>query len=283
MENQIVEILNSDQSHSKITLFPSSTDLEKDFVIIIFPAMGVRGSYYQPFAQALAAHGIISITTDLRGIGNSSIRAARGSDFGYAEMLKLDYESIITKVESLFPNKKIFLLGHSLGGQLGSLYAAKNPKRITGLILIACCSVYYKGWGSKQFFTLMMTQLTRVVSKLLGYFPGRKLGFGGTEAKTVMRDWSEQSRTGNYVLKNDDFDYEYTLGKLNIPIYAISFQQDTFAPKKAVEYLLQKFKINTQITYEYLLGKDARNENFNHFNWVKKPNNIVGMIEKWLN
>ena len=141
--------------------------------------------------------------------------------------------------------------------------------------MLACCSVYYKGWGSKQYPTLIATQMFRVVSILLGYFPGKKLGFGGTEAKTVMRDWSEQSRTGKYKVKNDNFDYEKALGELDIPIFAISFQQDTFAPQKAVNFLLQKFKGASQVTYEYLLFDDPRNKKFNHFNWVKKPDTIA--------
>lgn len=282
LKNSIIEIFNADKSTSKITLFyPEKQDFIKG-VIVIFPAMGVRGSYYEKLAETFAQKGRVSITTDLRGIANSSIRASRETNFGYKEMIELDYESIITKVESLFPNQKIYILGHSLGGQLGSLFAAKNPNRIAGLILIACCSVFYKGWGSKQYFTLLMTQFTRVVTKLLGYFPGRKLGFGGTEAKTVMRDWSEQSRTGKYILKNDNFDYEAALSILKIPILAISFQQDTYAPRKAIKYLLGKFKNNTQITYEYLLNDDPRNHNFNHFNWVKNPDNIVEIVEEWL-
>lgn len=106
------------------------------------------------------------------------------------------------------------------------------------MILIASCSVYYKGWGSKQYPTLVATQFFTLVSVLLGYFPGEKIGFDGTEAKTVISDRSNQSRTGNYVIKNDDFDFEVALQKVDIPILAISFQADTFATQKAVEHLL---------------------------------------------
>ena len=278
---QIIDISNQDGSTSKITHFPSNSNESKS-VIIIFPAMGVRGSYYENLGKQISKAGLDAVTTDLRGIGNSSVRPSKKVDFGYHEMLALDYQSILEKVKSTFPNKKIFALGHSLGGQLASLFSAKNSNSFDGLILIACCSVYYKGWGSKQIPTLFMTQFFHFVSVLLGYFPGKKMGFGGTEAKTVMSDWSNQSRTGNYILKNDDFNFEAAMEKVTIPILAISFQADTFAPRKAVEHLIGKFGANENKEYIYLKNDDLRNENFGHFNWAKKPKEIVRLIEKWI-
>ena len=278
---QIIDILNEDGSTSKITHFPSSSNDSKS-VVIIFPAMGVRGSYYEILGQQISEAGFDAVITDLRGIGNSSIRPSKKVDFGYHEMLELDYKSILEKVKATFPNKKIIALGHSLGGQLASLFSAKNSNSFDGLILIACCSVYYKGWGSKQFPTLFMTQFFHFVSVLLGFFPGKKMGFGGTEAKTVMSDWSNQSRTGKYILKNDDFNFETAMGKVTIPILAISFQADTFAPRKAVEHLIDKFGPKANKEYIYLENDDSRNDNFGHFNWTKKPNKIVTLIAEWI-
>ncbi|MFT6322230.1 MAG: putative alpha/beta hydrolase [Granulosicoccus sp.] len=97
-----------------------------------------------------------------------------------------------------------------------------------------------------------------------------------------MNDWSNQSRTGKYILKNDDFNFEAALEKVTIPILVISFQADTFAPRKAVEHLIEKFGTNAKKEYIYLKNDDPRNENFGHFNWAKKPQEIVSLIEKWI-
>lgn len=278
---QLIDISNEDGSTSKITHFTSNSNPSKS-VIIIFPAMGVRGSYYENLAKQISEFGFEAIITDLRGIGNSSVRPSKKVDFGYHEMLELDYKSILGKMKSIFPDKKIYALGHSLGGQLASLFTAKYSNSFDGLILIACCSVYYKGWGSKQYPTLLATQFFKFVSVLLGYFPGRKIGFGGTEAKTVISDWSNQSRTGKYMVKKDKFNYEVALQKVDVPILAISFQADTYAPRKAVEHLLDKFGANEKKKYIHLENDDPRNKNYSHFNWVKKPKEIVMMIEEWI-
>ena len=57
---------------------------------ILCPAMGVAASYYDRFAQALAARGITAAIADLRGQGSSSLRAGRACNWGYADMVEQD-------------------------------------------------------------------------------------------------------------------------------------------------------------------------------------------------
>lgn len=274
-------IQNPDGTSTSISHISSESG-KSSATIIIFPAMGVRGSYYEGVAKQLGTEGFNVIITDLRGIGQSSVRASPSTDFGYHEMLEQDYKSIVNGVKEHFPNQKIFALGHSLGGQLASLFLAKNPKCFDGLILIACCSVYYKGWGWKQYPTLLMTQFFYLVSVLLGYFPGKRMGFGGTEAKSVMQDWSQQSRSGKYIVKNDSFNYEKGLSKVTTKTLVLSFQADTYAPKKAVENLTKKFNSNPNLEHIHLMENDPRNEHFGHFNWAKKPKSIVKLVKGFI-
>ena len=110
------------------------------------PAMGVRAAFYEPLALNLGENGINAVTADLRGLGASSVRVGRGTDFGYHDMLALDWPAVVDAVRSRFPRSRIFLLGHSLGGQLNALYASVHPQTVDGLILVASCSVFYRGW-----------------------------------------------------------------------------------------------------------------------------------------
>ncbi len=252
-------------------------------VFVILPAMGVKASFYQDLAAALAGAGFVAVTADLRGNGESSVRPSAKVDFAYHDILDLDYAYLVKAVKARYPGRKVFLLGHSLGGQLASLYLSDHPEGIDGLILVACCSVYYKGWkGFARFRVLMGTQFARMVSLLLGYFPGKTLKFGGTEAKGVIRDWSRQARTGRYLLGKARVDYDKKLEQLSLPVLAISFEVDTLAPKAAVEHLLQKFSPNAAIIHHHLLPDHPENDNYHHFNWPKKPGNIVGMIQNWV-
>ena len=142
-----------------------------------------------------------------------------------SQWITQDYDAIMQEVNRRFPENPHFLLGHSLGGQLSCLYLSRYQTKVKGLILICCCSVYYKGWkGFMRYGTLLFTQFFGLVARLLGYFPGKKLGFGGLEAKTVMIDWSGQARSGYYRLKDSDIDYEAALAQLKVPSLVVTLE-----------------------------------------------------------
>ncbi|OQY00595.1 MAG: hypothetical protein B6I20_08535 [Bacteroidetes bacterium 4572_117] len=247
-------------------------------VIVIMPALGVKAEYYGPFAMALKNKGYIAISVDLRGNGKSSVKSVKKRNFGYHEMLSFDWPAILEKVNKHFPENKIYLLGHSLGGQLNVLYASQYSQLISGLILVASCSVHYKGWSfPHNLGVLAATQLARLLVKVLGYFPGKKIGFAGTEAKNVILDWAYNARTGRYKVLKSVIDFERDIQKIKLPVFAISFQADKLAPQKAVQGLISKMNIAT-VNHKHYNGTDL-----DHFNWVKDNNFVVSEIVKWLN
>ncbi|MEZ5003383.1 MAG: alpha/beta fold hydrolase [Chitinophagales bacterium] len=275
-----IELLNPDGSRNQLQVFGEE---HKDRpIIVILPAMGVKSTYYHSIAKILS-QDYIAMTMDLRGHGESSIRPSMKDDFGYKEMIDLDIKTMVERLMIQYSKNKLYLMGHSLGGQMACLFASKYEGLIDGVILVGCCSVYYKGWqGMGKFKTLFGTQLIGVISRSLGYYPGKTFGFGGTEAKTVMIDWSNQSRTGKYVLSNDPFDYETALSKLKINTLAISFEADDMAPEKAVENLYLKFNPTSGIKHIHMKNDHPLNENYDHYSWTKRPVGVVKLIKEWI-
>ncbi len=279
MENRQIDIQLSDEASVKITVYSSnSTDSP---IILILPAMGVKASYYEPFVQQLQQNGFMAITADLRGLGLSSVRPSNKVDFGYLEMVE-DLKMIAEVIKKEFPNRKIYGLGHSLGGQIAALAQAKYPDLLDGLILTAANSVYYKGWTGKQrYANLFGYYIFNLMSQLLGYFPGHKVGFGGKAAKTQMKDWSHVGKTGSYQLASDSLDYEVALDQLKMPVLAIYIEGDWMSPKAAMVHLYQKFNSAAPIT-NFTLTKAATGVQLNHFNWVKNSAAIVKTIKEWI-
>lgn len=138
--------------------------------ILIQPAMGVKAGYYAPLANALRDTGYNVAVAELRGHEESGGRLpGRDYDFGYHEMLTEDWPQAIAAVKARFPGAPFYLYGHSLGGQISSIYAAHNPQQLNGLILTAVSSVHWKLWPL-PFWPYSQTAV--LVSKLLGHFPG---------------------------------------------------------------------------------------------------------------
>lgn len=274
---QIIEIKHSDASSTKINIFEPNNLTEESGVFIIFPALAVMSYYYDNLCKVLTNNKQIAISTDLRGNHHSSLRPSRNVNFGYSDCVHIEQYSIIKTIKKRYPERKIYLIGHSIGGHLSALYSTQNKIPVDGLFLIASGTVYHKCWtGSRRYQILAGTQFANLVVRILGYLPGKKLGFGGLEAKDLIIDWSNQARTGNYYLKNDSYNYEEGMKKSTVPIYAISFKYDNLAPKPAVEYLLNKFKSAPKQHIH------VESEQYNHFNWAKMPDEVVQIILKLL-
>ena len=56
---------------------------------------------------------------------------------------------------------------------------------------------------------------------MLGYVPGDRLGFGGTEARTLMRDWAHNGRTARYEPIGSDVNYESALRELQVDLVTV--------------------------------------------------------------
>lgn len=279
MENQQITVKLKDKATVQINITPSKN---KDRpIILILPAMGVKAKYYTPFVEKLAAADFMVITNDLRGLGTSSIRPSSKVDFGYLDMIE-DLNAVVSTIRTQFPKQKIIALGHSLGGQIASLAQAKYPNLLDGLILTAANAVYYKGWTGKQrYANLMGYYLFPLLSKMMGYFPGHKVGFGGKAAKTQLIDWAYVGKNGQYKIIGDDLDYEKALDQVSCPVLAVYIEGDWMSPKAAMTHLYSKFSAATPIT-NYTLTRADTGVQLNHFNWVKHGDGIVQAIKDWV-
>ena len=165
--------------------------------LLVLPAMGVNARAYDRLGQALAARGLTTLVSEHRGGDTSSVRAKRGVDYGYAELLDdMELQLAELKKRAVGP---LNILGHSLGGQLATAGLARWFEPGGKLIVIASGTVHHRAWGGLRGFGLLAsTQLAHVVARGLGYFPGHRLGFGGLQGRSLIVDWANAARTGEF-------------------------------------------------------------------------------------
>ncbi|MCF8054336.1 MAG: alpha/beta fold hydrolase [Deltaproteobacteria bacterium] len=277
LRKRSVEVICRDGSTITVTVVDAEELPELAPVFLCLPAMGVPAAFYAKLAEPLVAEGWRLVTSDLRGNALSSVRASRSVNFGFNTIIVHDFPSIFAKARELFPHAPLYLLGHSLGGKIGLLYIASNPRAVAGVVLVATPSLHYTCWGfPRGLGVLLAVQTMRAIARLWGYFPGRRLGFGGTEAQLVIRDWAHQNLTGRYEPAGSLVNYEALLSDLDISILSLYFPNDFFAPQGAVEGLCRKLA-NAKVK---LVG--IGNKQMNHFNWVKNNTEVVSNIRDWL-
>ncbi|MEM6320513.1 MAG: alpha/beta fold hydrolase [Bacteroidota bacterium] len=280
MKESSVNIFLQDKATVSLTIY-EATGQKEQVIFLLLPAMGVKASYYQPFLTALAStNNRIVASVDLRGLGTSSVRPSADMDFGYLHFIN-DLKTVIQFLKNKYPRRKIVVIGHSLGGQIAILGQAKFRNLLDGLVLIAANSVYYKGWSGKQrYVNLLGYTLFPILSRIVGYFPGHKVGFGGKAAKTQLYDWAYVGRNGVYKISGDSLDYEKALKNTQLPILAIDIEGDWMSPPKAMAYLYGKLHAKSPIE-RFTLTTQATGGQLNHFNWTKHSQPLVEMINRW--
>jgi predicted alpha/beta hydrolase len=274
----VVPVIARDGAHSELIIVQPSGYPRR--VLYWLPAMGVPAKHYLPLAEAFAAHGVAVVLHEWRGIGSSDRRAGRSCDWGYRELLEADMPIGIEEARTRWPQAELWLGGHSLGGQLSCLYASLHPDQVRGIALIASGAPY---WRRFPFGALIVASyaLASPLASLVGYLPGRRIGFGGNEARGVIADWSRSGRTGHYSANGMALDFASRLSALTLPVLALRLHDDWLVPAGSLEWLLDRMpKATRQIavmTSEQLAGQRA-----DHFTWMKLPDPLAAQLAAWM-
>ncbi|WP_430389013.1 alpha/beta hydrolase family protein [Dyella sp. 20L07] len=249
-------------------------------VLYWLPALGVSARQYLPLAQALAEKGIAVAIHEWRGIGSSNHRASRRDNWGYRELLKDDLPAGLGALQKLLPRARYWLGGHSLGAQLASVYAGLNPGQVAGLVVVASGSPYWR-----RFRYALLVRLAYALAPLLagvvGYLPGRRIGFGGNEARQVITDWALTGTTGRYAAAGIADDLEQRLGALDLPLLALRMHDDWLGPQASLDWLLGKMPHN-YVQRDVLTSADFDDKPADHFGWMKMPEPVASRIASWL-
>lgn len=238
--------------------------------LLWLPALGVAARHYLPLAQALADHGVAVFLHEWRGHGSSSVRAARDCSWGYRELLQLDLAASEAAVEAAAPGLARIAGGHSLGGQLAACRTGMGPVDYRALWLAGSGAPWYRVFPRRERLWLPLAyRLLPWLAERAGSLPGRRIGFGGNEARGVMRDWAGTATSGRYAAPGLG-DLEPGMAALGIDVCAALFARDWLAPASSLDYLLSKFpraRTSAVATFDAAtLGVDA-----DHFAWMQAP------------
>lgn len=192
--------------------------------LLWLPALGTPAKFYRHLAMTLQAHNVAVSVMEWRGQGESSLRASRDCDFGIDDLLNdacMGYHALVT----MHPDREVLVCGHSLGGHIALLLAAiiGKPER---LLLVAQGMPFWRFYqGVLRYKILLLAAIIKLVTPVLGYFPGHRLGFGGREARQLMNDWCRWALMGQYEAK-----YSSPLGRFEGHVLAIDIEGDQITP-----------------------------------------------------
>ena len=245
--------------------------------LLWLPALGVAAKHYLPLAEALAANGVAVFLHEMRGNGNSNLRASREIDWGYREILVTDIACSDAAVAAHCPATTHIIGGHSIGAQFAACYLALHPEAFQKLWLVASGSPYWRNFlAPKRYVFPFAYQFVPWIADLRGSLPGRRLGFGGDEARSLMRDWAKVGLSNRYAAAGMGTDLEAALSQVSVEVRAVLMSRDWFAPRRSMQGLLDKLPCSSSSLIT--LDRNALGVAADHFAWMKQPQGVADAL-----
>ncbi len=267
METKEITIQCEDGINLIGTIFKSDNNPENG-IVIIANAFGITRQFYKQFAKFLSQHHFTVITFDFRGTGDSKFeidsRELKLEDWG-----RKDIHSAIEYANSITDSNKIYLVAHSVAGQLFCL--AENCETLSGAIIVGAGFPHWTRWAFPR--KLLMLFFFNILIPVLGFnrkkFPTRMLGLSNENLPvSLVYRWAEFSKEKDYVTSNKfGLDVKH-YHNISIQILSYGFDDDTYSPYKAIKRLHDAIP-NSIISDEFLAAKKIHPKGVGHFGFFK--------------
>ncbi len=252
--------------------------------IIVLPALGIAAGYYGPLVEQLrqALSADVNVLP-LRAPQTWLERLSGSLHYGYPELVA-EICQRVTEQRARHPDQRVLLLGHSLGGQAAMVAATRLGPALSGIALVACGTPYWGAWPADQQQHLRkLIRTVDIVTRLLPWYPGNLLGFGGHQPRRLMRQWCSFANTGSMASIEGLLPDAVNFGRLRLPVLAINVQGDRLAPPSATDNLLEPF---VQVSSERQTLDDERLRAMpparRHIAWIRQPAGVVRLVSDWL-
>jgi predicted alpha/beta hydrolase len=231
--------------------------------VLVMSATGVPQSYYAKFAGYLAERGFSVLTFDYRGIGRSLAGKVSQVVARMRDWALLDAAAAFRSL----PQSPVLIVGHSFGGQ--ALGLLPEPERIAAALVVGSQSGYWRHWpplGQAWMWPVSHVGMP-AVTKLLGYFPGSRLGFGEDLPPGVAIEWASWCRNPRYLVGALGVDAAYA--RLRAPLRAYAISDDWFAPLRAVDALGALYP-NSQWETRKVTPRELGVKSIGHFGFFRE-------------
>lgn len=248
--------------------------------LLWLPALGVPARKYERLASVLADSGIVCQLHEWRGTGRHPLRASRSQDWGYRELLLEDIPTSLAELRVRHPGLPLLLGGHSIGAQFAVLGAALHGG-VAGLVGIGSGIPHWRLFSSPQRWLVAgFAHALPILTRVLGYYPGDRLGFAGREAGQLMRDWAQTVRRGHYDgLPGLPERFGERLVALDLPFLGLCLGADQLVPLASQQALIATTR--SRAVRERVLDAATLGTVPDHFAWMREPAAVAHEIAVW--
>ena len=250
-------------------------------IVVFFPGFGMGARYYWPMAQELRDRGFGVLVSELHGQGGQTAKATRRHQWGYHELAAVDYPAAVAAARTEFeePGERlpVYLMCHSMGGQIGALYLSRPEADVDGMITIGSGTPHYIRFAGREYIRLCWGgPVMWTVATALGYWPAGPwdLARYGRQSGRHVREWAMFARNGRLHPTKADIDYEREMPKVTTPVLMLTCDGDRdCTPDSAMDLAS---RLPRAARFEFV---DRR---LGHNRWAREPEAVADRFESWL-
>lgn len=164
--------------------------------VVINCGGGVAATHYAHFARYLAESGVGVLTYDYRGIGYSRPARMRAFKAVVEDWSECDCGGAIAELRRRFPLATFTGLGHSIGAMMFG--GAPNASELRQFVFVGAHTGYVGDYrrGYRLPMAMLWHLVMPLVTRVVGFFPGRTLHLGDDIPRGVALQWAGR-RAGN--------------------------------------------------------------------------------------
>ena len=228
-------------------LWESPPSAPPSTVALVNAGAGISLRYYDRFAAFLAANGVPTVVYDYRGIGASRPASLRGFTATVEDWGRLDCCGVLDWIAARYPGVPRTVIGHSVGGFVTGF--TTNGHRIDRMLLVSAHTGYWRDYAARArpWMFVLWHALMPVVTRAVGYFPGRRLHLledlpAGAALQWANRRrpdfwWNLKTPTGEMDTERID-EVRARFRAIRATTLAMQFADDPFATDAATDRIL---------------------------------------------
>ncbi|MFM7546332.1 MAG: alpha/beta fold hydrolase [Synechococcales cyanobacterium] len=259
-----------------------------EMVLVFIHGWLLSHCYWQPVVDQLSPN-YQCLSYDLRGFGCSRVFPSPSLVQGYTPLTYAqDLQLLLTELKI----KKVWLIGHSLGGTIALWGAKQLPQVVEGVVCVnAGGGIYLKEEFEK--FRSFGQRLVRMRPHWLSHFPGLSILMGYSSVyKFIGRQWGRQrvldfitaqseAALGSLIDSTTEAEVNHLpqlIAQLPIPVYFISGLNDRVMLPQYVNHLA---------SYHPLFHESGKNvvqiSDCGHLAMLEHPCTVANSIIRFLN
>ncbi len=241
--------------------------------VVINCGGGIPAAFYARFARYLASNGIAALTYDYRGIGRSRPLRMRALKASVEDWSEWDCGGAIAELGRRFPMAETTGVGHSVGAMMFG--GAPNVAELRQFVFVGAHTGYYGDYrrGYRVPMAILWHGVMPLVTRVVGFFPGRMLRLGDDIPRGVALQWAgRRTQRVNRHAGAADSRAERLIARLAAlegPVLVVSINDDAFATNAGTRRLLDLCP-RLQATHLHFGPEDAGTPRIGHFGFFRE-------------